>query len=256
MKKILAILNTLAILGMIAVNGAAGAGGINGNTVGSISNKYDTLFAPAGYAFSIWSIIYLGLIAFAGFQLIRAFKNDKDSGFIFQIGPWMIVNSVANTLWIFAWLNEYIGVSLILMLVILTSLLVMIIRLDMRRWEAPFPIRALVWWPIGIYSGWIAVATIANVAAYFVSIEWLSLFSAVNWTAIMLVVAIVLNLLILFFRDMREFAAVGIWALLAIAIRQWDVIPLIQWTALSGVVILSVAILFHVYRKGITNPGI
>ena len=197
MKKKLAVLNSISILAVIAINGIAGSTGIFGETVGGISDKYNTLFTPAGYAFSIWGIIYLGLIAFAIFQNIRAFKNEADSEFILQIGPWMVLNSLANIAWIFAWLSEHIGLSLLLMLIILGTLIVMISRLNMERWDAPFPIIAFIWWPICIYSGWIAVATIANVSAFLVSIQWLALFSAINWTVIMILVAVALNLLMI-----------------------------------------------------------
>ena len=256
MKKKLAILNSISILAVIAINGIAGSTGIFGETVGSISDKYNTLFTPAGYAFSIWGIIYLGLIAFAIFQNIRAFKNDTDSGFILQVGPWMVLNSLANIAWIFAWLSENIGLSLLLMLIILGTLIVMISRLNMERWDAPFPIIAFIWWPICIYSGWIAVATIANVSAFLVSVQWLALFSAINWTVIMILVAVALNLLMIRFRNMREFAVVGVWALLAIALRHWDAIELIQWTALLGALILFVALSVHAYINRFTSPVI
>ena len=48
MKKTLAVINTVVIAVTIAFNGIASSGGINGNTVGGISDKYDTLFTPAG----------------------------------------------------------------------------------------------------------------------------------------------------------------------------------------------------------------
>jgi hypothetical protein len=253
-KRILAILNTFGILGMITINGIVSARGINGNTIGGISDRYDTLFTPAGYAFAIWGIIYLQWIGFLVFQLGRVFKKNSDTGFILQIGPWLLVNSIANITWIFAWVNESIGLSLVLMLVILTSLIIMIIRLNMERWDAPFPIIVFVWWPICIYGGWIAVATIANASAYLASIGWEALFSAEIWTVIMLLVATCLNLLMILYRNMREFAAVGIWALIAIAYRQWDIFPMIQWTALSGAMILFIAIAIHGYMNRATNP--
>ncbi|MEX1136461.1 MAG: hypothetical protein WEB89_06135 [Balneolales bacterium] len=53
------ILNTLTLAGVIIVNILAGPGEIGGQDVGEVSRRYDTLFAPAGYAFSIWGIIYL-----------------------------------------------------------------------------------------------------------------------------------------------------------------------------------------------------
>lgn len=256
MRKTLAVLNSVTILAVIIINGIAGSTGFFGNTVGGMSDTYSTLFTPAGYAFSIWGIIYLGLIGFLVFQLMRALKSEADAGFILKIGPWMLVNNLANIGWIFAWLSESIGLSLILMLVILLTLVIMVIRLNMERWDAPFPIIAFVWWPICMYSGWIAVATVANVSAYLVSIEWLALFSALNWTIIMIVIAVALNLLMILIRNMREFAAVGVWALLAIAVRHWDSIVQIQWTAFIGAVILFIAILVHGYINRSTNPAI
>ena len=58
MKKTLAVINTVVIVATIAFNSIASAGGINGNTVGGISDKYDTLFTPSGYAFAIRGIIH------------------------------------------------------------------------------------------------------------------------------------------------------------------------------------------------------
>lgn len=256
MKKTLAVINTLVIAATIAFNSLASTGGINGNTVGGISDKYDTLFAPAGYAFAIWGIIYLALITFAVFQLRRAFSKTKENDFILQAGPWMSVANVANILWLYAWLTEHIGLSLLLMLVILVSLLMLVIRLNMERWDAPFPIIAFVWWPICIYSGWIAVATIANVAAWLVSLEWQALLTAEGWTTLMIIVAVVLNLLMILLRNMREFAAVGVWALLAISLRHWDSLPQLQWTALIGAIVLFLAIAVHGFRNRATAPHI
>ena len=256
MKKTLAVINTLVIAATIVFNSIAGSRGINGNTVGGISDKYDTLFTPSGYAFSIWGIIYLALIAFAVFQLQRAFSKEKESDFILQAGPWMSVANVANILWLYAWLYEYTGLSLVLMLIILVSLLILVIRLNMERWDAPFPIIAFVWWPVCIYSGWIAVATIANVSSLLVSLEWQALLSAEGWATVMIIVAVLLNLLMILLRNMREFAAVGIWALLAISLRHWDSVPVLQWTALFGAIVLFLAISVHGFRNRATGPHI
>lgn len=256
MKKFYAILNLIVILAVIAVNGLVSSRGLDGNTVGSISDKYETLFAPASYAFVIWGIIYLGLITFGIFQFRRVFFSDKDDDFVLSVGPWLTIANLANILWLWAWLSENLSLSVILMLAILFSLLIIIIRLNMERWDAPFPIIAFVWWPFCLYSGWIAVATIANYAAYLVQIEWLALFSEVTWTVIMIIVAAVVNLLMILTRNMREFAGVGIWALVAIAVKHWGEIPAIQWTALVAAVALFIAVSIHGYRNRATGPQI
>ncbi len=131
------------------------------------------------------------------------------------------------------------------MLIILASLMIMVIRLNMERWDAPLPIIVNVWWPICIYSGWIAVATIANVSSLLVSLEWQALLSAEGWATVMIIVAVVLNLLMILLRNMREFAGVGVWALVAISVRHWDSLPVLQWTALIGAIVVSLAIGVH-----------
>lgn len=254
MKKIYAIVNLVIIVALIIWNYVANAVGINGNTVGSLSDEYANLFTPAGYAFSIWGLIFLGLLAHGIFQVSRAYSDEKDNGFILQIGPWLLIANLANAAWVWAWLSEYTDLSVLLMLVILVSLIVIIVRLDMERWDAPRSIIAWVWWPICLYSGWIAVATIANVAAYLAKIGWQALFSEVAWTVIMIVIAAIVNLLMIYFRNMREFALVGVWSLAAIAVRHWGEIPILQWTALGGALVLLIAAGIHGYRNRETSP--
>jgi len=100
------------------------------------------------------------------------------------------------------------------------------------------------------------VATIANVSSLLVSLEWQALLSAEGWATVMIVVAVLLNLLMILLRNMREFAAVGIWALVAISVRHWDSLPLLQWTALTGAIVLFAAISVHGYLNRDTGVHI
>ncbi len=253
--KIYAVLNLLVILLVIIWNYAANALGINGNTVGSLSDTYANLFTPADYAFSIWGVIYAGLIAFGIFGVVRAFSS-KDDQFISGVGPWLIITNIANAAWLGLWLTEHIGWSVVAMAVILVALVVTINRLDMERWDAPLPVIAFVWWPISAYSGWIAVASIANVSAWLTTTGWDLWLSEVTWTVIMIIVATLVNLFMIANRHMREFAAVGIWALIAIAVRHGESEPEIQYAAIAGAIILAAAIGLHAYKFRDTLPFI
>jgi hypothetical protein len=51
----------------------------NGTTIGEISSRYVNLFTPASYAFAIWGIIFLALLAYGIFQVRRAFFSKKES---------------------------------------------------------------------------------------------------------------------------------------------------------------------------------
>jgi len=58
----------LTIIATIVINVLANALPINGQNTGAISDRFQVYFVPAGYVFSIWGIIYIGLIAYASFR--------------------------------------------------------------------------------------------------------------------------------------------------------------------------------------------
>lgn len=255
MKKLYAITNTLIIVLVIFWNYYSNTGTINGQSVGDLSDKYGNLFTPAGYAFAIWGVIFLALIAFAIYQLKLAFTDGKHSDTILQVGPWLAIANIGNGTWLWFWLHEQLGISVIIMIVILVSLLITIIKLNMERWDAPLGVIVFVWWPICIYSGWISVALIANVAAWITQIGWDGgILSEIQWTIVMISVAGLLNLFMIYTRNMREFAGVGVWALIAIAVRHWGEIPSVQWVALTWAIVVFATIAYHGYLNRATSP--
>lgn len=255
MKQILLLVfNSLSLVFALALNGMQGSDLFNGVSVGEISRKYDTLIAPAGYAFAIWGIIYLMLILFVIYQWVAwfRFKNDRD---LKQISLWFILGNLANGMWIIAWLNEYFALSVILIFTILLSLIMLTIRLRLEVWDAPMRTIFFVWWPLVIYLGWIVVASVANVAVWLVSIQWDGgIISTEYWTIIMIGVATIIYLLLIKTRNMREAALVGVWAFVAIAVKHFGTINLIAIFALITAGILLVAISVHASRNKKTLP--
>ena len=57
MKKLLALSNLIIFGGMIYLNFLGGTGALYGVSTGDVSGLYPTLFTPAGFTFSIWSVI-------------------------------------------------------------------------------------------------------------------------------------------------------------------------------------------------------
>jgi hypothetical protein len=119
----------------------------------------------------------------------------------------------------------------------------------MKKWTAVDSISTWVWLPISLFSSWISVATIANISAYLVKIGWAAGVNEIMWTVIMIVVAVAVNLAMIYLRNLRAFAAIGIWALIGIAVKHWDNIPTIQWAAMIGAAVLFVAIIVHVFKS-------
>ncbi|MGB3467443.1 MAG: hypothetical protein WBA74_19315 [Cyclobacteriaceae bacterium] len=253
-EKFYAILNTISVVAVLGVNYYSVAYQINGNNVGQLSAEYENLFTPAGYAFSIWSVIFLSLIAYVVYQLINAFGNKHKKEYQ-QTGIWFAIVNFCNATWVFVWLYEYTGLSVIVMAVMLIGLITIVIKTNMERWDADLKTIAFIWWPICLYAGWISVAMIANISAYLSKLEWEGgPLSEISWTIIMMVIAAAVNIFMIWNRNMREFALVGIWALVAIFVRHQGSMTTIAWTAviLAGVIFINVAI--HGYQNRKTSP--
>lgn len=253
-KKVLSVINAIVLVILILWNYYANTGAINGETVGSISDRYSSLFIPADYAFYIWVVIYLSLAASAVYFIFLAFKEKDDYHTVSKAGLPLITANLANGVWLWLWLNEQPLISIFAMTILLIALIAAVLRLNMERWDAPVKYMALVWWPIDLYIGWISVALIANVSAYLSFIDFSFLFSPGVWTIIMIVLAVLLNMAMIFTRNMREFAAVGIWALVAIAVRHWMELPLIGLSAAAGAVCLAIASAYHANQRKKTLP--
>lgn len=269
MKKIFSILNLISIIFLIAWNGYANTGNYNGKTVGELSAEYNNLFTPASYAFSIWGIIFLMLLVFGIYGVYHAFAKanqnkplDKNTDFIKTTAPWFLVANIFCSAWVVFWLDEMVGVSVICMLGILVSLLMCVKKLDMEIWDAPFPIIAFVWWPLCLYSGWISVATIANIAAYLNGTFDIAVEMQVYATLAMITIAFIVNLLMVIYRNMHEFALVGVWALVAIFMRfrtPMDGLSKlatnqIAYLAITLACVLTIVIAMHGSRNMKTNP--
>ncbi|QJP33492.1 hypothetical protein F0365_03250 [Nonlabens sp. Ci31] len=267
-RKLTSILNLLSVIILIAWNGYANTGNYNGKSVGELSAEYDNLFTPASYAFSIWGVIFLMLTIFGLYGVYVSFskkhqaeKKNYKTDFILTTSPWFLAANIFCGLWVALWLDEHIAASVVMMLGILFCLLMCVRQLDMEIWDAPFPIIALVWWPLCLYSGWISVATIANIAAWLNGTYEIALDTQVIVTILMIFIAFVINSLMIWKRSMREFAMVGVWALVAIFVRfQSETIldassaQLIAYTSLGLAIALFIQSGIHGSINGKSNP--
>ena len=146
--------NIVALLIVIAVNWMANALPIGGQTTGGVSDKYPSLFTPDGFTFAIWGLIYLSLTAFVIYQALPAQRGNADIG---RIGIWFKLSCAANALWIFAWHYDLLLISLLLMFGLLAALI--------RIYRSTVSNHAfLMRIPFSLYTGWITVATIANIS--------------------------------------------------------------------------------------------
>ena len=257
MKKTLQISNGIALVSTIIINYLSNTGKINNTTIGAVAKELNSLFTPAGYAFSIWGFIYLLLLGFIIYQGRSLFVKVRKNDFILKTGWWFVISCVANSAWVFAWLYGYTGLSCVFIFLLLVSLLKIVINNAMELWDAPISTILFLWWPFTFYSGWVTVASIANVSSYLVKTDWDSFgISPVIWTISMIGIATLINIMVTWKRNMREFALVGAWALIAIAVANKSEQETIYITAVVAAILLLVSSGIHGFKNRATNPFI
>lgn len=248
MIKLLQVSNAVALFVTIIINYLSNTGNFNGNTISTISAKYENYFTPAGYAFSIWIVIYISLISFVIYQSINFDRKIKSSEVVSQIGWWFVISCMANCLWVFAWIYEYTGLSVLVMMVLLFSLFKIIVKTNMEMYDAPLREIIFVWWPFSMYSGWITVALFANISTFLTKIGWENFpISQVSLTIIMILLAGAIYLLLTWKRNMREYEMVGAWGLAAVGVTNVHDQKLIAWIAFTVAGILFVSTTVHAY---------
>ncbi|MBV5242269.1 MULTISPECIES: tryptophan-rich sensory protein [Mycolicibacterium] len=232
---------SLATAATLVVNGLANGLPINGQTTGEVTRRFEVYFVPAGYVFSIWSVIYLGLFAYTVYLGLALARRRPDGGAARAIAPWYLLTALANCSWLFAWHHNLFPLSMALMAVLLGALIV-IYRLQatlpatstLERWAVHIPFR--------VYLGWVSVATIANATITLDDAGWSGFgLSEPTWGVIMVLVATALGATMgLRHRDIA-YLLVLIWALIGIAVRLHDTTPILI-AALGGAAALAVVL--------------
>lgn len=250
--KLLIAINIITFIIMIILNSLAGAGAINGTSVGDVSDMYSNIISPAGYAFSIWGLIYLELILFIGFQFYDLIYND--SKYIKKIGWWFALTNIANSAWILIWVNNMIGLAAIVILILLYGLTQLVYKLDLEIWDAPLKDMFFIWWPIVVYFGWVLIASVQNITLFFSTME-ISFFEGNSILAIVLLGLVTLiYLLLIKTRNLREASLVAVWAFVAIYFEQRDAYPLVAYSALIYSAILMIVAGIHGAKNFETSP--
>jgi len=248
----LRFINILSYIVVVVVNSIAGSIGINGHQTGAISDKFATLIAPAGYVFGIWGIIYILLLGYAAYQFPARRMKASFQG---RIGYMFLASCVLNVCWLLLWHYEMIAASVVLMIGLLLTLITIYTRLRIGMEKVQRTEWLLVHIPFSVYLGWITVATIANVAAALVSLGQKELFlGEVTWTALVIVVAVLITGLMLWTRRDLAYAAVIVWALGGIYVKQATLAP-VAYTALAGVAIVVIGTVISTARSERLRPS-
>jgi hypothetical protein len=232
-------------LGVIAVNALANILPINGYNTGQISAFYPNAFVPAGFTFSIWGVIYLLLLSYSigyTYYTLKQEQYPKAFAFIERINIYFLLTCVFNMSWIVAWHYLQIELSVVIMLLFLSTLIQLFLKSNTMAGALTSTQKFILQTPFIVYLGWISVATIANSTALLVAYQWNGFgMPPVYWSALMILIAILLAVLMLKKFKAIPFALVVAWALWGIYNAQGPAAPILAKFTSIGIKILCTA---------------
>ena len=238
--------NLLTVIVALVVNILATTLPLNGQDTGEISDRFQVYFVPAGYVFSIWGIIYLGWLAFLLFQFQ---PSQKESPRLRRLGYLFALSNLANAAWLFCWHYNQFGLSVIVMLTLLGLLSASYLQLKVNR-TSTTPVE---YWsvdvPVGLYLGWITVATVANLSDWLYLIGWNGFgISAQTWAIVMLGVASLLGMAMAWTRRDVAYLLVLVWAFVGIAVKQASA-PMVAGSSWIAAILMFALAMFSLYRR-------
>ncbi|WP_091229253.1 tryptophan-rich sensory protein [Microbacterium sp. 3J1] len=217
---------------------AVGSGAFGGTSVselqGGALSAEGSYLAPAGPAFSIWSLIYLGLIAYTVWQALPAQRTDERQR---SVGWWIAATMILNGLWLVTAQFLSLPLTVIVIALLLAALARVIVILGRTR-PRTWPDRILVDGANGLHFGWVTIATVANTAAWFTQIApaaWAD--QAEVWAVAVLAVVLVIGVASALVTKRIAPALATAWGLAWLAVGRLTGEPESTVTAIAGIIV-------------------
>lgn len=223
----------------------------NGISTFEASKKISIYFQPARFTYSIWLLIFLGLIVFTIYQALPAQKENLT---LRKIGWWYVTGIAALTAWMFFLHYESYLLLTLMMIILLITLLVIYEKLGIGIENVSRGMKLLVHLPFSVYLGWITMATIGNVSNYLTITGWNGF--GINpkiWVVVMMVVTIVIAELTAFNRQDLAYLAVFVWSFIGIAVNHKGVSPIFEAACVSAGIVIVITTVTIIFRPKLRN---
>ena len=177
---------------------------------------------PAGYAFSIWGLIYLWLIVGAIFGLLKR----SDDGDWQAHRPPLLLSLVVGASWLPVAQISPVAATILIWLMLGAALLALFRVGDMDRWFQQAP--------VAVYAGWLTAASCVSVGLMLGGYGWLPETPA---ALVALVLALAISLVVQYrLHRAPLYGITVIWALIAIIVANSSPLNI----AVSGLALIGI----------------
>lgn len=243
MKYLVAIFAwTMPIIAWLSNTGAFGP------TNGEISNQYPTLIVAAGYAFSIWGLIFLLDVIYGTWQLFDRAVDARACA----IRPWTAIAFLMTSLWMIVFSLQWFWLALTIIWISLTCMLraAWLVARTARHEHGPW----WQWTALSLHAGWISLAVFLDVAQVIVAFQLLPTTPMLGWTLVLFaLLAVLLLVSLVCMRGNPWYALAAIWGLIGVYVKQQhaslDGAQVAAWIALALAVAVTILALWQLSRQ-------
>ena len=197
--------------------------------------QIDPPIQPAGYAFSVWGLIYSWLVVSAIYGL---FKRSKSSDW--TRARWPLAGSLAiGVPWLAIANASAIWATVTIIMMAAGAITALLLAPSRDRW--------LFQAPTAIYAGWLTAASCVSIGTTMAGYGILT--DAFGWAILGILLALVVSLTVYRLRKgAPEYLVTVAWALVGIIVANGTSLVLISGLAIGGVLVLGTMIALN--RRG------
>lgn len=209
-----------------------------GSPLGEEASEH--VVTPAGYAFSIWSLIYLGAVTYAAIQALPSRRTDP----LFRSVGWFTAAAFLSvSVWLVLARFNLVWATvacIVAMLAVLAPVLWRVSRAGASRTD-----RVFVVFPLSVFAGWVTVATFANTAAGLKVSGWENAgLPEPAWAAVMVAAAGLVGAAVTLRTGNLAFAGTVAWAFVAIVVRNAGPHPGVAAAAVAMTAVVAAAVAY------------
>lgn len=206
----------------------------------------DTTLRAAAYAFSIWGVIYAGLIAYAVYQ---ALPRTEETPLLHLFGWPSAVAALGCGLWIAAAAADAKWATVAIILISAGALLRPLLQRSDYLAVAEGRDRLFVLWPLGLLAGWLTIASALNLITVLTSQGLISPLTALGWANAGIAVVAATALYVTGRTRLVAYPIPIAWGLVAVFVAERETQPAVGWFALIAAVAVAAAAVWAAIRR-------
>ncbi|MCD1146575.1 hypothetical protein LQU94_00400 [Peptoniphilus sp. KCTC 25270] len=221
MKKFIRNRWTLVIAFVIVLllNYLSSAGIVLPYSQKEISDMYYNLYAPADFIFSIWGVIYLGVV-FTIYREFGKFPNSFQEAFRKRLKGLFLGWMICNIFWNITWNLNFLSISFVC--IFIYTLLLYFANEEVAKDHILYREKWMVRYPIGLHLGWLIPASFANLFTLLVKWGMNGVGTLACVLTCLAIIIVVFTVIIIAVRTKNIAVAIpSLWALIGIGVKNF-----------------------------------